>query len=163
MHILSALGLIFLATTVAAVAGENPYDEKADAKVAIKQALAEAATAKVPVIVVFGANWCPDCRSLDLAMHRGATAQLLADHFKIVKVNVGGRGEQKGTFADNGDLAKLYGVPLEKGIPALAILSAGNEVLYATHVGELADARSMGDQGIHDFLKRVTDGARAKK
>ena len=146
---------MLLATAVAAVAGDNPYDEKADAKAEIKQALTEAATSKIPVIVVFGANWCPDCRSLDLAMHRGATAQLLADHFKIVKVNLGGRGEQKGTFAANGDLAKLYGVPLEKGIPALAILSANNEVLYATHEGELEDARHMGDQGIHDFFQRV--------
>ena len=163
MHIFSALGLIFLATAVVAVAGEIPYDEKADAKVDIKRALTEAATAKMSVIVVFGANWCPDCRELDLAMHRGATAQLLADHFKIVKVNVGGRGEQRGTFAVNGDLARLYGVPLEKGIPALAILSAGSEVLYATHKGELADARHLGDQGIHDFFKRVTDSALLRK
>jgi protein disulfide-isomerase len=60
-------------------------------------------------------------------------------------------------------LAKLYGVPLEKGIPALAILSAGGDVLYATHEGELEDARHMGDQGIHDFFQRVIDSTVAKK
>jgi thioredoxin 1 len=163
MNLLAAAGLIFLAPALAAVAGGNPYDEKADAKAEIKQALTAATTAKIPVIVVFGANWCPDCRELDLAMHRGATAQLLAGHFEIVKVNVGGRGEQRGTFAENGDLARLYGVPLEKGIPALAILSAGNAVLYATHEGELADARTMGDQGIYDFFKRVIDSGLPKQ
>ena len=162
MNILSAFGLAFLATALTALAGENPYNEKADAHAEIKQALTEAAAARIPVIVVFGANWCPDCRSLDLAMHRGATAQLLAGHFKLVKVNVGGRGEQRGTFAENGDLASAYGVPLAKGIPALAILSASNTVLYATHAGELADARHLGDQGIHDFLQRVTAAALPK-
>ena len=84
MHILSACALTFLATALTALtapAGENPYNEKADARAEIKQALTAAAAARIPVIVVFGANWCPDCRSLDLAMHRGATAQLLAGHF----------------------------------------------------------------------------------
>ena len=147
MKIFSILFCAFLA--VAAVASDKPYDETADAKAEIKQALTEAATNQMSVIVVFGANWCGDCQMLNIAMKKGASAPLLAKDFKIVKVSVG-------HFDKNLDVAKVYGVPLEKGIPAVAIISSKNEVLYVTRDGELADARKMGDTGIYDFFKRVT-------
>jgi protein disulfide-isomerase len=153
MKIVSILFCAFLA--VAAVASEKPYDETADAKAEIKLALTAAATNEAAVIVVFGANWCGDCQMLSSAMKKGASAPLLAKDFKIVKVNVG-------RFDKNLDVAKAYGVPLEKGIPAVAILSAKNEVLYVTKEGELADARKMGDTGIYDFFKRVTASTKAK-
>jgi protein disulfide-isomerase len=146
--------LMFLALSV--VAADNPYNETADAQTDIKHALTQASAANTPVIVVFGANWCGDCRMLDATMKSGASAPLFARDFKIVKVNVG-------RFDKNVDLAKSYGVPLEKGIPAVAILSTKNEVLYATKAGELADARKMGEKGVYDFLKRVTDSVLAKK
>lgn len=151
---LNALFFVILAT--AANAADRPYNETADAKLDIKQALTQAATAKIPVIVVFGANWCGDCRALDTAIKNGASAALLSRDFSIVKVDVG-------QMDKNLDVAKSYGVPLEKGIPAVAIISTNNEVLYATRAGELADARKMGDNGIYEFFKRVTAPAAAKK
>jgi len=151
LHILS-----FVLFAVAAAAADSPYNETADAKLEIRQALTQAAIAKTPVIVVFGANWCGDCKMLDSAMKTGASAPLLSRDFKIVKVNVG-------RFDKNLDVAKSYGVPLEKGIPAMAIISTKNEVLYATREGELADARKMGDNGIYEFFKRVTASSLAKK
>jgi thioredoxin 1 len=154
MKILLALSLLFL--TTAAFAGPTPYDEKADARLEIKQALAQATAANEPVIIVFGANWCPDCQALAKAMKSGASAQLLEQNFKIVKVSVG-------RFDKNVDIAESYGVPLKKGIPAVVIVSPKNEVLYVTHDGEVADARNMGDKGIYDFFKRVTASAMMKK
>ena len=154
MKILNILLFVILAAVTNAA--DRPYNETADAKLDIKQALTQAATAKIPVIVVFGANWCGDCRALDTAMKTGATAPLLSRDFKIVKINVG-------QFDKNVDIAKSYGVPLEKGIPAVAIISTNNEVLYATKAGELADARKMGDIAIYEFFKRVTASAPAKK
>ncbi len=153
MKFLHTLSLMFLAVATA-VAADNPYNETADAKLEIKHALAEAATAKTPVLVVFGANWCSDCKMLAAAMKTGASAPLLARDFKIVKVNVG-------QFDKNLDVAKSYGVPLEKGIPAVVIISPSNEILYATREGELSDAQKMGDKGIYEFFKKVTGSSLA--
>jgi len=154
MKILCALSFVFFA--MAAAAADSPYNESADAKLDIKQALTQAATANTPVIVVFGANWCGDCKMLDATMKHGAAAPLLSQDFTIVKVNVG-------HFDKNVDVAKSYRVPLDKGIPAVAIISANNEVLYATRAGELADARKMGENGVYEFFKRVTASYVAKK
>jgi protein disulfide-isomerase len=139
--------LFFMSVIAGAAAADLPYNENADAKADIKQALATAGE-KIRIIVVFGANWCPDCRELDLAMKRGATAALLAKYFKIVKVDVG-------HFDKNLDLAKSYGVPVKKGIPAVAVISSNNKLLGVTKEGELADARKMGDEGIYKFFKHV--------
>jgi thioredoxin 1 len=135
-----------------AAAADTPYNETADARVDIKQALTRAADTHTSVIVVFGANWCPDCRELDHAMKNGGCASLMARDFQVVNVSVG-------RFNKNLDVAKSYGVPLEKGIPAVAILSSKEKVLYVTKEGELANARDMGDTGIYDFFKRVTASA----
>lgn len=144
----AASAAIATAVTPAAPSTTGPYDEAADAKADIAATLVEAQRAKVPVIVVFGANWCGDCKMLDLAFKTGASAPLIADKFKVVKVNVG-------RFDRNVDVAESYGVPLKSGIPAVAILSTQGKVTYATRAGELADARKMGDDGVYEFFKKV--------
>ena len=147
---------MFALLTSAAAGADKPYNEAADAKADIQQAGLQAAARHASVLVVFGANWCGDCQLLDKAIKTGASAALLAHDFQIVKVNVG-------RFDKNVDLAKAYGVPLEKGIPAVAILSPENQVLYVTRQGELADARKMGEDGIYNFFKKVTASLPAAK
>jgi len=149
------LTVLTLLVALTCQAADPVYDETADAKSEIRQALAQAATSGVPVLVVFGANWCGDCRILDMAMKQGASAPLVASEFKVVKVNVG-------RFDRNVDIAQSYGVPLKNGIPAIVVLSPKNQVLYITREGELADARNMGENGIYEFFKRITAGLKAK-
>jgi protein disulfide-isomerase len=148
--------LFFTFFALVAVAVDNPYNETADAKLDIKQALTQAGTDQRSVIVVFGANWCGDCKMLDAAMKTGTSAPLLAKDFQIVKINVG-------RLDKNLDLAKSYGVPLDKGIPAVVILSPANKVLYVTKEGEVANARKMGEDGVYEFFKRVTALAKGDK
>jgi thioredoxin 1 len=140
----------------AAYAAEWPYDEKADAPADVHRALAAAAADHRDLLLVFGANWCGDCRALDKAMH-GSSQRLIAGKFHVVKIDVG-------NFDKNLDLAKRYGNPIEKGIPAVVVLSADGHVVYSTKGGELADARKMGEQGIYDFLsQKVASGSLASK
>jgi thioredoxin 1 len=140
------LCVLLLAVTVVSAA-ERPYDEAADAKADIRKALV--AATNTPVIVVFGANWCPDCLALNTAMKQEPSAALLGRDFRFVKVDIG-------RMDKNVDVAQSYGVPLKKGIPAVAILSPKGKVLYVTREGELADARKMGNDRIYEFFKTVT-------
>ena len=144
-----------LVLAMACHAADGPYDESADARAEIKQALSQATKAGVPVLVIFGANWCGDCKVLDMALKEGASAQFVAREFKVVKVDVG-------KFDRNVGIAESYGVPLKNGIPAVAILSPANQVLYVTRAGELADARNMGENGIYQFFRKVTPVPGAK-
>ena len=96
------------------------------------------------MLLVFGANWCGDCRALDQALH-GSSGPLIDGKFEVVKIDVG-------NFDKNLDIDARYGHPIGNGIPAVVVVDASNKILYSTKGGELANARKMGDQGIYDFL-----------
>jgi thioredoxin 1 len=145
--------LASLAFAATAFAAPLPYDESANAKAQIEQALAAAKAHQGKVLVIFGANWCEDCRALDQALKADKSAKLIAAEYGVVKVDVG-------RFDRNLDVARSYGDPIHKGIPAAVVLSADNKVLYATRAGELADARRMSETGIYDFFQNVTTVAR---
>lgn len=143
------LALFVMLFALVGHAAEAPYDEAADARAEIQKALAQAASSGQSVLVVFGANWCGDCKVLDQELKQGASAALVSREFKVVKVNVG-------RFDRNVDIAEGYGVPLKKGIPTVAILSPANKVLFVTKAGELADARTMGERGIFEFFTKAS-------
>ncbi|TFW10264.1 thioredoxin family protein [Oxalobacteraceae bacterium OM1] len=150
------LGVCSVAVMAVAIAAPNlPYDDKADAKTDMQAALAQAKAANKKVLAIFGANWCPDCRELDKAMH-GKSAPQIASQFVVVKVDVG-------QFDKNLDVAQVYGNPIKKGIPAAVVLTADNQVLYATRAGELANARRMGEDGIYDFFSGVIEKQQAAR
>lgn len=132
-----------------------PYDEAANAQHDVAQALASAKAANLPTLVIFGANWCEDCRALDKSLKTTANAALMSKSFVMVKVDVG-------NFDRNLDLTAQYGNPIKKGIPAAVILSADNRVVYATRAGELSSARRMGDSGIRDFFQNLVASGKAK-
>ena len=142
--------------SAAVLAATLPYDASADAKMDVQHALIAAKSNHKPVLIVFGANWCEDCRALDRAIKRGKSAALLARSFDIVKVDVG-------NFDRNLDLVAAYGNPIKKGIPAAVVVSVDNKVLYATKAGELANARRMSATGIYDFFLRVSHGVASAK
>ncbi len=147
MKKLLALIATLFAVQFAMAADKPPYDESADAKVDVTQALSSAQQEGKQVLLVFGANWCKDCLELNKALH-GKSQGLIDGKFVVVKIDVG-------QFNKNLDLAETYGNPIKKGIPAAVVLNTDNKILYSTKAGELANARSMGDNGIYDFFVKV--------
>ena len=143
--------LILTACAYAAHATDWPYNEQANASADVQQALKAAQANHRNVLLIFGANWCKDCRVLDQALH-GTSQGLINGKFNVVKIDVG-------NFDKNLDLAQHYGNPIEKGIPAVVVVSPSDQVIYSTKGGELADARRMGDQGIYDFLSQKVSTA----
>ena len=149
------LALAALLTT-AAYAATGPYDESADAKADVQRAFDTAAKTQRPVLVIFGANWCKDCRALDAALKASANAELIGKEFVVVKVDVG-------NFDRHLDIAERYGNPIKKGIPAASVVSPRQELLYATRGGELANAREMSETGVYDFFHNVAANAKGAK
>lgn len=80
-------------------------------------------------------------------MHKPELARIIEQGFVIVKVDVG--REDK-----NLDLAKEFHVPIDRGIPALAVLDSGGKLLYAMDQGQFADARHMSYESITAFFEK---------
>ena len=125
----------------------RPYDAAADARADLRAAFAEARHDHKPVLIFFGANWCPDCRALATALSTGRNAALIRQHFNVVKVDVG-------NFDRNLDITAHYDDPIRTGIPAAVIVAPDGRLLYATQAGELANARTMSDTGVYRFFEQ---------
>ena len=144
--------LLFLALMVGTASADTtkPYNESANAKADVQAALTAAKAEKKAVLIVFGGNWCGDCKVLDMEMHQGELAKLVNDKLVVVKVDVG-------RFDKNLDVANRYGNILKKGVPSVALVRADGSVAYQTDGGELADARKMGRDGITSFFSAMLE------
>jgi thiol:disulfide interchange protein len=136
-------------------AAKKIYNESADARVEIKEALTKAAADHKRVIIVFGANWCPDCHALDDDFHRADVAPVLAAHYEVVHVDIG-KGDK------NQDLMTQYEVPMKRGIPGLAVLDPDGKLVYSQKNGEFENARALAPADVLAFLNKWKPGAQGR-
>ena len=80
-------------------------------------------------------------------MHKPELAAIVEKGFVIVVVDVG--REDK-----NLDLVQKYHVPIDHGIPAVAVLDSHGDLLYAMDQGQFADARHMSYESIKEFFEK---------
>jgi thiol:disulfide interchange protein len=128
------------------------YNEKADARAEIKEALKKAEVGHKRVIVVFGANWCYDCHVLDKAFHHPDLAPILTANYEVVHVDIG-KGEK------NQDLMTKYEVPMKRGIPGVAVLDPDGKLVYSQKNGEFENARALAPEDFLAFLNKWKPGA----
>jgi thiol:disulfide interchange protein len=121
------------------------YNENADARAEIHEALATAASEHKRVILDFGGNWCGDCQVLDIYFHQQPNARLLDASFILVDIDIG-------HYDHNVDVADKYQVPLKRGVPALAVLDSDGRLLYSQKTGEFEDMRHMNPDSVTSFL-----------
>ena len=135
--------------------GRNIYPDPSVAKTEIRDALARAKAQHKRVILDFGGNWCGDCQVLDIYFHDPANKALLEQNFELVDVNIG-------RFDANQDIAARYGIPLQRGVPALVVLSPDGKVLLAQTHGEFESMRHLQSSDLTSFLNewKPNHGAR---
>jgi thioredoxin 1 len=121
------------------------YPDGSQAPSDLANALSQATRENKRVLVDFGGNWCADCRVLDFYMHQPANLKVLEANYVVVHVNVG-------RYDQNQDLAAKFGIPLEKGVPALAVLAPNGEVLYSQRNGEFEAMRRLDPASVNTFL-----------
>jgi thiol:disulfide interchange protein len=114
----------------------------------LETALTQAAREHKRIIVVFGGNWCGDCRVLNIYLHDPAKVALLNTNYVLVNINVG-------ELDRNLDLAARFGVPVQRGVPALVVLNSSGGLIYRQHSGE-AEAMSRTDSpsAVNEFLRK---------
>lgn len=110
--------------------------------------LGQAQTSGRRLLVVFGADWCPDCRTLKARMREEPLRSYLDEKYLVMNVDVC-------RYDCNMDFARRLGDPTAGGIPALVVVDpAGGTIVKATNGGEFAAARDMPVAAMLAFLQR---------
>ncbi|MGB8260508.1 MAG: thioredoxin family protein [Terracidiphilus sp.] len=142
----ASLVLLFaLAASAARPAGRDIYPDPAQAPADLAAALKTAAQSHKRVLLDFGGNWCADCVVLDRYLHQGENAAILEANFVLVHINIG-------HMDANVDIAERYEVPVEKGVPALAVLTEAGKLLYSQKNGQFEAMRRIQASEVTKFL-----------
>ena len=141
-------GSVHAAGPAAAPAAVMVYDELADANREVAAALKQAEAEHKAVLMVFGANGCPDCQTFEEEMNTPDLGSTLALNYVVVKIDVG-------RFKKNLDIANLYGIKIRRGIPAIGIVSTeGKNVTIVTADGpKMVELRTAGRPALVKFFE----------
>jgi len=123
------------------------YPPPEEAPTEISTALAAAAKDHKRVLLVFGGNWCYDCHVLDEAFHTPEIAPTLNRNYVVAHIDIG-------EYDKNLDVAKKYQVPVERGVPAAAVLESDGKLLFSQKIKEFEKAQSLGPEDILAFLNK---------
>jgi thiol:disulfide interchange protein len=141
-----ALGAVLaLAAGAAHPASREIYPDAGQAKADLEAARKAAAETHKRILLDFGGNWCGDCIVLDRYFHDEKNLPILDANFVLVHVNIGHMDE-------NVDIARQFDVPLERGVPALAVLTEKGKLLYSQKNGQFEAMRRMESSAVTEFL-----------
>ena len=141
------LGLVTALSAQTPAPPRQVYDDAADVKAEIAKSVSRAQREHKRLLLVFGGNWCGDCLALDKSFHAPPAAGIIDANFIVVHVSIG-------RFNLNEDVAAKYKIPLEKGVPAIAVLESDGTLLYSQRNGEFEPAGRMEPQVFIDFLNK---------
>jgi thioredoxin 1 len=145
IKLLTIAALLALTAGTAQSATRDVYPDPAKSRTDLAAALKAAPAEHKRILLDFGGNWCSDCHVLDIYFHDPVNRALLEANFVLVDINVG-------RYDVNLDLARKYHIPLEKGVPALAVLSEDGKLLYSQRTGEFEAMGRMESSSVTKFL-----------
>lgn len=118
----------------------RPFDATRNAMMDVDIALQGAAISRRNVLLVLGGNWCHDSRGLAAKFQEPELAEVIAEGYELVWVDVGFRDR-------NLDVAARFGVMELFGTPTVLILSPEGALMNAdtVHDWRTADSKPYGD------------------
>ena len=101
-------------------------------------------------VVIFGANWCPDCRILSAVLDLQTVNKYMDDNFEILYIDLG-------RYDINMSLMEFFDIMPQQGIPRVVILNKDKEVLNIKDTGEWTTARSRTKQEIFNYFQEYKE------
>lgn len=130
------------------------YHVSDDASADVDAALARARQSGKRVLLVMGANWCSDSRTLAGWLATDRFAELIERKYELVFVNIGmprtGDGHNLG-------IARRFGVEELPGLPNVLVLTGDGVLVNPTTATSWRNAESRTGDAIYDELTTLAD------
>ena len=141
--------LLVILSVQMAVAGES-YNPEAIPEEQLAEAMAEAKTNNKMILMVFGANWCPDCRAFSKLIKEAPLAETISTNFSVAHIDIG-------NWDHNMEFTNQFDKPVDKGIPSIVILDQEKNILYVAKGGEFASARNATAEQLNGWFKEKVE------
>ena len=99
-------------------------------------------------ILIFGANWCPDCRIFSGTMNIPKIKSYIDKNFQILYIDVK-------RYEINMGLMEEYGIPSAEGIPRVLVFDKNENLLNNSNTAEWRTARDRSSQEIFNFFQEM--------
>jgi len=126
-----------------------PYDGTIYSVKNLNKFMNETIAANKQPILMFGANWCPDCRIFAGTMNIPKIKAYIEEKFNVLYIDVK-------RYEINMHLMEEYGIPSAEGIPRLLVFDKDKNLLNNSRTAEWRTARDRSSQEIFDFFQDIT-------
>ena len=99
-------------------------------------------------IIIFGGNWCPDCRILEGTLQLPTIKKYMIKHYKIMHVDVG-------RYDKNMNLISYFKIPEEEGVPRVHVFDNKKNILNMNSTQEWRTARDRNKQEIFNYFQSL--------
>ena len=99
-------------------------------------------------IIIFGGNWCPDCRILEGTLQLPTIKKYMIEHYEILHVDVG-------RYDKNMNLISYFKIPKEEGVPRVLVFDNKKNILNMESTKERTTARDRKQQEIFNYFQAL--------
>ena len=124
-----------------------PYNNKNISSEQLDSFIDEAINKKLQPVIIFGGNWCPDCRILDGTLELPTIEKFLNKHYKIMHIDIG-------RYDKNMELMSHLKIEQKKGVPRVVIFNFEKKILNSSTSSEWTTARDRKQQEIFNYFQK---------
>ena len=125
-----------------------PYDGNEISIKEVNKFLSQSIAENKQPIIIFGANWCPDCRIFSGTIDIPKINEFIETYFNILYVDVK-------RYEINMNLIEYFDIPAEEGIPRVLVFDFNKNVINKSSTTEWRTARDRSSQDIFNFFQEM--------
>ena len=124
-----------------------PYDEKVVDSLQLDEFIDLSISRGKQPVVIFGGNWCPDCRILEGTLAMPTIKKFLQQHYQVMHIDIG-------RYDRNMDLMEHLNIESKKGVPRVVILDLEKNIVNSSTSSEWTTARDRKQQEIYNYFQK---------
>ena len=101
-------------------------------------------------VVIFGANWCPDCRILAGTLELRSVNKFIQENYSIMHIDLG-------KYDINMSLLEVLGIPKQEGVPRVVIFDKEGNAINLDTNDRWRTARDSKQQQIFNYFQRYAN------
>ena len=124
-----------------------PYDEKVVDSLQLDEFIDLSISKGKQPVVIFGGNWCPDCRILEGTLAMPTIKKFLQQHYQVMHIDIG-------RYDRNMELMNHLNIESKKGVPRVVILDLEKNIVNSSTSSEWTTARDRKQQEIYNYFQK---------